>query len=397
MKRFALLTLMIPVFIFPFIPTLWNESPVMIFDSPSLFEFGVRALVDQNLFTLEDASRIIGGEEIVIDRSRLEMLDLGLVLNPKAAISDRIWLGTHSFKLGIGALMDVGVNFFVPKGIMRVILGDVDFDEDIEEEFQIASGGIFSKVGGLIGFKVFGFDIAVSAGAYLPLLWFTEDSKALFYYHSDSDMATVRTGISGDVKVLSAVSSFENVDEVLSDIQNDLGYYVDLGIMKSFGKLKIFGGFNNVTIEPAYVKYFGYASVSFQATYSNLQIDTSEPQIQLPENLEELPEPTSVELPIEYVGGLSYDLGWLEIGGFIKSLPSISLMTYGGYLSLFKILWLDAASKGSTWFKDVGVNLDLKLMRITLSLGVIDYGGLLNFDLSKMTGLNAYIGISMGW
>ena len=397
MKKIALLVLL-PALYFGFINSLWSYNPAMIFDSPREYlglEINVLADLDQNLFNLEDASKLIGGETLVIDKTRLETMEHGFILSPVLGSKGTLWIGSRSFKLGAAVSLDGDLDMKLPPELMNVIFGNVDYDENIDKDFGMFSGGIYAKLGALIGFSFKNFELALEGGVYSPILWFDENSKAHFYYRSDKDEGRVETGVNVSVRLFSIVSSLEDLEEM--DLTENAGYYIDLGVLANFGKLKVSAGVKNITLSSAKLGYEGYANVSFAATYSNFELETDDPSFEISKEFTALPEPTSVEIPLELNGAISYDLSFLKLGTHLRYLIDSGYKEYGAYLSLLDLLWIDFTGNDLAWKKTIGLNIDLRLIRITAVAGVIDYGGILNFDPSKMTGLSVSVGAGLGF
>jgi hypothetical protein len=399
--RYSILLILIPVALLAFPSFVRQDNPAMIFDGPRVFlnlsEMNLSLDLDQNALTLVDASNLVGGEKIVIDPSRLELLKDGLKIFPNAFVDESVWLGFGSFRLGANLKAESDVSASLPYDLFRVIFGDVNYTENIEKEFSLFKGSVSLKLGGMLGFGLGDFKFAFSGGAFLPVISFDPDKKIKFYYYSDEDTATVQTGISGSVRMLSALPSIKNFDNLdVSEMLNNAGYYLDAGILWKPGKFEIAFAVNNITIKPAVARYEGYAEVSYSATYSNFELETSDPSFDVPDDLTPLSSPDEVSMNMKCTAAVSYDMGYLQLGAHAKFVPDIST-EWGIYAGLLNFLWIDLTNTGSAWKKSVGIELDLRLIGIKAMLGVIDYGGLLNIDPSKMTGLSVSAGFGLGF
>ncbi len=402
MKKLILLVL-IPAVYFGFANFLWPSNPVMVFDNPratlDISEFQVSLDLNQNLFSVEDMMKMAKGEKVVLDKSRLNLLKGGLYLSPALSISEYLGIGVGSARFGIGASAESNISLMLPHELMEVIFGNAEIGETKESTFNILSGGLFAKVGGVFGIGIKDkYFIALSGGTYLPLLWFDKESKAHFYYSSDEEKASVEVKVNGNVRLLSVLPSFENFEELdLNGLTGNFGYYLDIGAMAKFGDVKVAGGVSNISVVPANLGYEGYASVSFEASLVNLEMSETEPKESLPEKLSKLPEPIPVKMPMEISVAALYDFPIAEIGAHYKGIPDLGTSEFGVYLSLLNTIWMDITSAGPAWKKTVGLNLDLHLMRLTATAGIIDYGGLFNLDPSKMTGVTVSAGFGLGF
>ncbi len=401
MKKMILLAL-IPVIYFGFNSSLWFENPVMMLDSPrkyvNLSEFQMSVSLDQNLFSIKDIMTMAEGSKVVLDNSKLELMKDGFKLSPVVSMNEYVGMGFGSFRLGAIANLENDISMYLPYELMEILFGKVEMNETKESTFNIFNGGLVAKAGLNLEFGIGGkLRLGISGGIYIPTLWFDENSKAHFLYRSDEDTATVEMKIDGDVRLLSALPSLKG-----SEIDSDMliksgGYYISLGAFAKFGNLKIAGGINDITLQPAKLPYEGYSAVSFEASLVNMKPNQTEPKMEMPEDLTELPSPEEVSIPMKLFGAVEYKLAFLNLGAHLKSTTDFKDKEIGGYIDLANVLWLDLTNTGPAWKKAVGLNLDLRILRISASIGVIDYAGLLNFDTSKMTGLTVSAGFGMGF
>ena len=403
MKKILLL-LVIPVVYFGFNSALWFENPVMIFDSPreylNLSDFQMSFGMDQNLFSIKDIMELAKGSEVVLDDSKLELMKTGFKLSPIVSIDEYFGIGSRSFKLGVRMNIDNDVSLNLPYELMEVVFGKVGVNDSREATFNLLSGGFLAKMGVDLGLSLGkNLKLGISAGAYLPILWFDEDSEVRFFYRSDEKTATVEMGMNGDVRLLSAFSSLDNLDEIdTNELLENAGYYASLGVMMKFGSLKVAGGINDISIQPAKLKYEGYSEVSFEASLSNLEnFGVSGPDFEVPDTFSELSEPESVEIPMKIFAAAEYETSFLNIALHFKSTTDFSEKEMGIYAGLANVLWIDLTNEGAAWKKTAGLNLDLRLVRLSASVGAIDYSGPFNFDISKMTGISASIGFGIGF
>ncbi len=391
--RAIFLILAIPLVVFSSVPM----SPVYVFEGSREYlriDVDLSAYLSQNLLTLQDIIDIANGKEILVDKSRLELLgNEGFMMSPQIRGLVYLGLGSRAFKIGAFGYLQSDVAFNLPKEFMRVIFGDVEYNEDMKKEFDIFRGGVYAKSGGTFGWKMGNLSLAVSGGAYLPLVIFTKDSTALFEYHSSLSEGKVEAKIAGNVRLLSALSSFSNVDT--SKVVDSLGYYADVGAVLDLGRLKVGGGINGITISPAKVSYEGSMKISWEASLVNLELNQKGPDYEISNELRSIP-PEDAPLPMEYVAFASYDLGGLELSGRLAGGGKSN--KYGFGLSLWKLLTFDFETLGKgMWKKSVQLDIDFRSVRMSAEIGVVDTGGLLNFDTDKMTGLTVYMGMSMGW
>ena len=402
MKKLLLLAL-IPVIYFGFNSSLMFENPVMIFDSPrkyiDLSDFQMSVSLDQNLFSIKDVITMAEGSEVVLDKSKLELMKDGFKLSPVVSMDEYVGLGFGSFKLGMIVNLRSNISMKLPYEMMEVLFGNVETTDTKESTFNIFNGGLVAKAGINLGFGIGkNINIGIAGGLYVPMIWFDKNSKAHFLYRSDEDTATVEMKIDGDVRLLSALSSLQNLENLdANKLTSSAGYYLSIGASAKFGNLKMSGGINDISLQPAKLSYEGYSKVSFDASLVNLELNQSNPTMEIPEDLSELASPEEVSIPMKLFAAANYKLSLLNFGAHFKSTTDFEDKEFGGYIDLANILWIDMTNIGPAWKKTLGLNLDLRILRLSASIGAIDYAGLFNFDTSKMTGITISAGFGMGF
>ncbi len=402
MKKLLLLFVVIPAVYFAFNSTLWFENPVMIFDSPreylNLSDFQIGINLDQNLLSIDDLMTMAKGSEVILDESKLELMKEGFKFFPMVSMSEHVGFGFGSFRLGINANVENGIRLTLPKELTEVLFGKVDTNTTKESTFNILSGSLFAKTGLNLGFGIGkNLKVGVEIGAYVPILWFDDRSQSHFFYRSDEETATVEMKIDGNVRFLSAVPNVKDFDISTDELLEGAGYYASFGAMMSFGKLRVVAGLNDVSIQPAKLSYEGYSRVSFEASLSNLEFGSSGPNVEIPDDLSQLPTPEDVQIPMKIFAAAEYRTSFINLVAHFKSTTDFSEKEFGAYVDLANVLWMDFTSVGVAWRKMIGLNLDLRFLRMTASIGVIDYAGILNFDTSKMTGLSISMGFGVGF
>ena len=145
------------------------------------------------------------------------------------------------------------------------------------------------------------------------------------------------------------------------------------------------------------MNYEGYSRVSFEASLSNFEFGSNGPNMEIPDDLSQLPTPEDVQIPMKIFAAAEYRTSFVRLAAHFKSTTDFSEKEFGAYVDLANVLWLDFTSVKPAWRKTIGLNLDLRFLRMTASIGVIDYAGILNFDTSKMTGLSISMGFGVGF
>ncbi|MCD6449366.1 MAG: hypothetical protein J7L34_02515 [Thermotogaceae bacterium] len=403
-KSVLILVVLISAIAFSMIPTLYPDNPVFVFETPreclDISDMNAGLGLSNNLITIDDINRLLTGEKIVFDATRLEMIgNDGFLLFPKVLVSDYIGLGIGNVKLGVNAKISANITANLPVEAMRFIFGDYDFGESLSATFTLFKGGIFGQGGALFGLKLGSFSMAVEGGAYVPLIVFDKDSKSLFYYSSNEDEGSFEIALKGDQKLYSLLNSLDSPTFSSEDLSNAAGYYLNFGIMWDVGDFKVAAALNNFSIKPANLEYSGYVYVTFEASYSNFEFNSATPVVEYTEGeLQQLEEPIELTIPYEVNLFASYEWSVFDFAFHGKLVPDMDYSEYGGYISLWNMLWADFTYlPGGLWKKEAGLNIDIKALRLTAAAGVIDAGGIFNFDPSKMTGLSVNVGVGIGF
>ncbi len=402
--KVALVLTLISALAFSVIPTLYTDNPAFVFESPrkhlDLSDLNVGIDLTNNLITIDDVNNLLTGKKITFDSTRLELIGSeGFLLLPNVLVSDYINVGLGKLKLGVDAKVSANVTMNLPSEAMSFVFGDYDFGESLDSTFTLFKGGIYSEGGLLLGLKLGSISMALEGGAYVPVVWFDKESVSSFHYSSDEDKGSFEIAISGKQRLYSLLNSLDSSEIDSEELSNSAGYYVNFGAMWDIGDIKIAAAINNYSVKPARLEYAGCATITYEASYSNLKFSSATPVIEYPKGeLEKLEEPIEVSIPYEVNLFASYNISAFDIALHGKFVPDIEYSEFGGYLGFRDIIWVDLTMlPNDLWKKEVGLNFDMKYFRLTATAGVIDAGGLLNADLSKMTGMSVKIGFGLGF
>ncbi len=402
MKK-LLMILLVPAIYFGFSSSLWFENPVMMLSSPrkyvDLSDFQMSISLDQNLFSIKDITTMAEGSKVVLDKSKLDLMKSGFRLSPVVSMNEYLGMGFGSLRLGAIANLENNISLYLPYELMEVLFGKVEMNKTKESTFNIFNGGLVAKAGLNLSFETGNnLKFGISGGIYVPTLWFDKNSKAHFLYRSDENTATVEMKINGDVRLLSALPNLENMENLdTSELVNSAGYYLSVGAGANFGNLEVAAGVNDISLKPANLSYEGYSRVSFEASLVNLKFNQSGPIVEKPEKFTKLRDPEKASIPMKLFAAAEYKISFVSIAAHFESTTDFKDKEYGAYVDLANILWLDLTNTGPAWKKALGLNLDLRILRMSASVGVIDYAGLFNFDTSKMTGLTVSAGFGIGF
>ncbi len=386
------------------IPTLYPDNPAFAFESPrkhlDLSGMNARLGFTSNLITIGDVNNLLTGEKIIFDASRLDLIgDDGFLLLPNILVPNHINVGFRNMKFGVNSRFFSNVSMNLPKETMRFVFGDYDFGESLDSTFTLLKGGIYSEAGLLFGLKLGDISMALEGGAYVPYIWFDKESISSFHYSSNEDEGGFELALSGKQKLYSLLNSFDSIEVDSEKLINSAGYYVSFGAVWDIGNFKVAAALNNFSVKPAKLENYGYANVTFEASLSNLNFKSATPVVEFPKGkLEKLEEATDVSLPYEVNLFASYSFSTLDIAFHGKYVPDMNSSEFGGYLGFRDIVWIDLTMlPNNLWKKEVGLNWDTAHFRFTATVGVVDAGGLLNADLSKMTGMSVKIGFGLGF
>ncbi len=378
MRKMALfLAVLIATVSFAYISPLLEENPAF-YDFESRSFFGVymtpSLTILQNFFTLEELDSIANGTgDLVIDKTRLQYLDknMGFVLGLPLGLNTGIYFGLAGAKMGFDLDVEGNMALGLPYEFFQVLTKDVDYEENIDKKFNFLVGGIYAKAGMYYGQRLnLGRNtLAFSAfvGGFLPVFHTDETKTMRFYYISDPNQATLELGFDGYARLLSGFSKDEfNFDS--------LGYFADLGLvwkMELGRNASIYAGFaaKNITLASAKATAEATAAFVMSMSVQNGEVNTGEPDFSFNEPVS-LETPEEVKLPMYYTVQAGGNFGPME-AGIHASFGEHSYNNYGFYLGIFRFLWMDFTnfSEYSLWKASVGLDLDLRILKLAVSLG----------------------------
>ncbi len=395
MRQTVLVMTLISITIFGTIP-LYSGNPAGILKDSWLIaglDLDSGGRFYSNLFNLEDlVNGLLMGSTITIDKERIEMVENGLSMGLDTAAGLYLCAGLNPWRIGFEAYEDGGYILSIPGDVARLLLGGSDYEENVNEEFNLIKGSVSLKTGFVFGSSAKGFDMAVAVGVYFPLLAFDPKSKVEFVYESDPDEGKFHSLISGGTTFYTSLDPFSKRLDMSS-----AGLYIDTGIIYSYQGMEIGLAFSNLSPVQAKVKYQGTVSVNFEASITSGDFSVAGPDYTPPTSVSTLTQATDVSLPTEITGFLAYNFGIADLGVHFSYVPSLPHSEVGFYASLQRTLWIDFKylSEGY-WEKNVGLNLHLVVLKLSAYLGVIDNDPF-NVDLSEMKGLKIALKIGAGF
>lgn len=414
MRKIILSIIALLVFsaVFAYPPSLVSDNPALIMmEKRQHVAIGMNLDLNlmQNFLRLDELQTLLFGEgTITLSKDRLQLFDYqydgkkGLIFSFLFKNYLYGYLGFGRSKVGISWTLEGDPTITLPYDFMRIILKDVDYDENINEEFNLFNGGIYTKLGLFYGGNFGGnkndLFLAAELGAFSPILWVDPNAKSLLYYHADPDEALLEAGISGKSVILTSIGDIKNPD--FTNIMSSLGYYASVGFVWRYNPNPVWNVFaglaiNNLSL-PAYIKYKTFGTLDFGFSLENLNPSMQEPSLDLG-GLEELESASPVALPISYTIQTGFEFTFVESGLHAKFTPGTPLREMGLYASLFRLVWIDMTwMPYSFWRKSIGIDLDLRLLKLSVSAALIDRN-LINFSPENALGFSAQASFSIGW